>query len=299
MLKAVDELDYKPNIFAQNLGSNSTHTIGLLVPRIDNPFFANIASIIIREAHKYTYPVMVIDTVENPHEEDAALDTLITRNVDGIIVAPCSESPTRLLEIADKKPLVLVDRYYEDADLSYVATDNYAGALEATNLLIANGHRNIMCIQGSPTSITSRMRVKGYSDAMEKAGLKDMINIRGNDYSVQNGYIETKLELMSGRPLTAILALSSTILLGSMKAIEQHGLRVPNDVSIVSFDNNVFLDYLNPSITRVCQPIEDIGVTAVKIMMDFILGLSSNQPSILLSPTLEVRNSVRMNTQQL
>lgn len=84
-----------------------------------------------------------------------------------------------------------------------------------------------------------------------------------------------------------------------MKAIEQHGLRVPNDVSIVSFDNSVFLDYLNPSITRVCQPIEDIGVTAVKIMMDFILGLSSNQPSILLSPTLEVRDSVRMNTLQL
>lgn len=293
VLKAVKELDYRPNVAAQSLRSNSMHTIGLLVPRIDNPFFANIASIIIREAHKYTYPVMVIDTVENPLEEDAALDTLLSRNVDGIIVAPCSDSPERLREIAEKKPVVLIDRYYENEDLPYVATDNYSGAVEAVNLLIANGHRDIMCIQGSPLSITSRNRVKGYRDAMVNAGLEDFLNIRGNDYSVQNGYIETKLELLSGRPVSAIFALSSTILLGAMKAIEEQGLKVPDDISLLSFDNNVFLDYLNPSITRVCQPVEHIGIVAVKLLMDSILGLSVRQPSMLLPPTVMLRNSVR------
>ncbi len=293
VLKAVKELDYRPNVAAQSLRSNSMHTIGLLVPRIDNPFFANIASIIIREAHKYTYPVMVIDTVENPLEEDAALDTLLSRNVDGIIVAPCSDSPERLREIAEKKPVVLIDRYYENEDLPYVATDNYSGAVEAVNLLIANGHRDIMCIQGSPLSITSRNRVKGYRDAMVNAGLEDFLNIRGNDYSVQNGYIETKLELLSGRPVSAIFALSSTILLGAMKAIEEQGLKVPDDISLLSFDNNVFLDYLNPSITRVCQPVEHIGIVAVKLLMDSILGLSVRQPSMLLPPSVLLRNSVR------
>lgn len=293
VLKAVKELDYRPNVAAQSLRSNSMHTIGLLVPRIDNPFFANIASIIIREAHIYTYPVMVIDTVENPLEEDAALDTLLSRNVDGIIVAPCSDSPERLREIAEKKPVVLIDRYYENEDLPYVATDNYSGAVEAVNLLIANGHRDIMCIQGSPLSITSRNRVKGYRDAMVNAGLEDFLNIRGNDYSVQNGYIETKLELLSGRPVSAIFALSSTILLGAMKAIEEQGLKVPDDISLLSFDNNVFLDYLNPSITRVCQPVEHIGIVAVKLLMDSILGLSVRQPSMLLPPTVLLRNSVK------
>lgn len=293
VMKAVKELDYRPNVAAQSLRSNSMHTIGLLVPRIDNPFFANIASIIIQEAHKYTYPVMVIDTVENPLEEDAALDTLLSRNVDGIIVAPCSDSPERLREIAEKKPVVLIDRYYETADLPYVATDNYSGAVEAVNLLIANGHKNIMCIQGSPLSVTSRNRVKGYRDAMVSAGLEDFVNIRGNDYSVQNGYIEMKLELLSGRPVSAVFALSSTILLGAMKAIEEQGLKVPDDVSLVSFDNNVFLDYLNPPITRVCQPVEHIGIVAVKLLMDAILGLSVRQPSMLLPPTVMPRDSVR------
>lgn len=293
VMKAVKELDYRPNVAAQSLRSNSMHTIGLLVPRIDNPFFANIASIIIREAHKYTYPVMVIDTVENPLEEDAALDTLLSRNVDGIIVAPCSESPERLREIAEKKPVVLIDRYYENEDLPYVATDNYSGAVDAVNLLIANGHRDIMCIQGSPLSVTSRNRVKGYRDAMVNAGLEDFVNIRGNDYSVQNGYIETKLELLSGRPVSAIFALSSTILLGAMRAIEEQGLKVPDDISLLSFDNNVFLDYLNPSITRVCQPVEHIGIVAVKLLMDSILGLSVRQPSMLLPPSMLLRNSVK------
>lgn len=293
VLKAVKELDYRPNVAAQSLRSNSMHTIGLLVPRIDNPFFANIASIIIREAHKYSYPVMVIDTVENPLEEDAALDTLLSRNVDGIIVAPCSETPERLREIAEKKPVVLIDRYYESEDLPYVAADNYSGAVEMANLLIANGHRHIMCIQGPPLLITSRNRVKGYRDAMVSAGLEDFVNIRGNDYSVQNGYIETKLELLSGRPVTAIFALSGTILLGAMKAIEEQGLRVPDDISLVSFDNNVFLDYLNPPITRVCQPVEHIGIVAVKILMDSILGLSIRQPSMLLPPTVMLRNSIK------
>ena len=150
-----------------------------------------------------------------------------------------------------------------------------------------------MCIQGSPLSITSRNRVKGYRDAMVSAGLEDFVNIRGNDYSVQNGYIETKLELLSGRPVSAIFALSSTILLGAMKAIEEQGLKVPDDISLVSFDNNVFLDYLNPPITRVCQPVEHIGIVAVKLLMDSILGLSIRQPSMLLPPTVTLRNSIR------
>lgn len=293
VMKAIKDLDYSPNYAAQSLRSSSMHTIGLLVPRIDNPFFANIASIVIQEAHKFTYPVMVIDTCENPVEEDRALDTLLQRNVDGIIMAPCSETPERLREIAEQKPIVLIDRYFEDEDLPYVATDNYSGAFDATKLLIENGHRDIICIQGAPLSVTSRNRVRGYRDAMTNAGLEANIRIRGNEYSTQNGYIETKLELLSGSPVTAVFALSSTILLGALRAIEEQGLKVPDDISIISFDNNIFLDYLNPPISRVCQPLEHIGVLSVKLLMDSILGLEDRQPSVMLPPTLIRRGSVR------
>lgn len=294
--KAIKELNYRPNHIAQSLRSSSTHTIGLLIPRIENPFFSNIASIIIQEANKFTYPVMVIDTCENPLDEDRALDTLLARNVDGIIMAPCSDNPQRILQFAEQIPVVLIDRYYEDqpdGQLPYVATDNYAGAFEATQLLIANGHRNILCIQGSPFSITSRKRVQGYCDAMTKAGLEENINVRGNDFSTQNGYIETKLALMSGNPVTAIFALSSTILLGSLKAVQEQNRKVPDDISMVSFDNNIFLDYLNPPVTRICQPIDYLGIVAVKMLMDSILGKETAQSSILLQPTLTYGASVR------
>ena len=133
---------------------------------------------------------------------------------------------------------------------------------------------------------------------MARAGLEQHINIRGNDFSAQNGYIETKLELLSGKPVSAIFALSSTILLGTMKAIEEQGYAIPRDISLISFDNNLFLDYLNPSITRVCQPIEHIGIVSVKLLMDSILGLSIKQPSMMLPPTIALRNSIRMLSPQ-
>lgn len=291
--KAVKELDYRPNFSAQSLRRSSVHTLGLLVPSIENPFFANIASLVIREAHKYTYPVMVIDTGESPLEEENALETLMARNVDGIIAAPSSETPGRFSEIAEHIPVVLIDRYFEDVDIPYVTTDNYLGAYKATELLINKGHRDIMCLQGSPLSITTRKRVLGYSDAMRTAGLEAHMTISGNEYSIQSGYIETKLRILSGKPLTAIFAQSSTILLGAIKAIREHGLRIPEDISIISFDNNVFLDYLNPAITRVAQPIENLGIIATKLMVDSVLGSETRQSSIMLLPTLIEGASIR------
>lgn len=292
IMKAVRELNYRPNFVAQGLRNSSTHTIGLLVPGIDNPFFANIANAVINEAHKYTYPVMIIDTHESPKDEDQAIDTLLSRNVDGIIMVPSSDSPARLMELAKEKPLVLIDRYFDGYDLPYVATDNYRGAIDATNLLLDAGHKDIMCIQGTPQSVTSRRRVQGYMDALSCADLTDRAIVCGNEFSVQNGYVETKLALNSGMRFSAIFALSNTILLGAVKAISEHGLSIPGDVSIVSFDDNLYLDYLNPPVTRISQPIESISMVAVKMLMDRILGTNNSPGGILLQPSVVYRSSV-------
>lgn len=291
--EAARKLEFRPNYAAQSLRRNLFHTIGLLVPKIDNPFFANIASIVIREADKYTFPVMLIDTGESPVEEENALEMLLSRNVDGIIAAPSSENPDRFLKMSEHMPVVLIDRYFEDTNLTYVATDNYKGAYDATKLLIGSGHRDILCLQGAPLSITSKKRVQGYSDAMTEAGLADKITISGNEYSVQSGYVETRLRLMSKKPPTAILACSSTIMLGAMKAINENGLRIPDDISIISFDNNVFLDYLNPPITRIAQPIEHIGMVATKLLIDSILGTEEWKPGIILPPEIIPGASVK------
>lgn len=292
IMDAVRKLNYRPNYVAQSLRNCATRTIGLLVPCIDNPFFANIASAVIGEAHKYSYPVMVIDTHESVKDEDEAINTLLSRNVDGIIMVPSSDDPARLVELAREKPLVLIDRYFDQCDLSYVATDNYKGALEATELLIKAGHTDIMCIQGTPQSITSQRRVQGYLDALEKAGLAGNTMICGNEFSTQNGYVETKLALNMGKKISAIFALSNTILLGAIKAISEHGLKVPEDLSIVSFDDNIYLDFLNPPVTRISQPIESISIVAVKMLMDRIKDNPVPAGGILLQPSIVLRQSV-------
>ena len=135
--------------------------------------------------------------------------------------------------------------------------------------------------------------MQGYSDAMTDAGFVDRIAISGNEYSIQSGYVETRLRLMSKKPPTAILACSSTIMLGAVKAINENGLKIPDDISIISFDNNVFLDYLNPPITRIAQPIEHIGMVATKLLIDSILGTEEWKPGIILPPEIIAGASIK------
>jgi LacI family transcriptional regulator len=294
ILGVVKELNYKPNYFAQSLRKSKTHTIGLLVPHINNPFFANIANVVIREAQKFNYMVILIDTMEKGVLEDDAVDTMLSRNIDGLIIVPSGEDPQKLESISLETPIVLIDRYFENNKLPYVSTNNYKGAYEATKLLLESGHRRILCIQGPRISSTTKEQVRGFMDAMHEFGHQDEAFIRGNDFSIQNGYIETKMMLSSGIRATAIFALSNMILLGVVKALKEHKLNIPNDISIISFDDNLYLDYLDPPISRVVQPIEEIGMIAVKMLMQKITDNKDLNFEILLEPTIIKRESIKL-----
>ena len=291
ILQSVKELDYQPDVVAQSLRNNTTYTIGLLVPHIDNPFFANIASVVIREAQRYNYTVMLIDTLEDPVQENKAIDSLLSRKIDGIVLVPTGENPSKLEEISTKTPIVLIDRYFKKHNLPYVATDNYIGAYQATKLLLDSGHSKILCIQGPDISITTKERVRGYMDALREVGYQDYAMIKGNEFSIQNGYIETKLALNSTTKPTAIFALSSTI-----KALNEHKIRIPQDMSIISFDDNLYLDYLNPPITSIAQPLENIGIIAVKMLMQNIAEETELHSKILLKPNIIKRDSITILT---
>lgn len=294
ILKAAKEVNYRPNFFAQNLRKKSNKTIGLVIPHIDNPFFANLSSIIISEAQKYDYTVIFIDTQENPKLEEKALDSMITRNLDGIILVPCGDNPTRLEEISKNIPLMLVDRYFENSNLSYVSTDNYDGAYQATKLLLDSGHKNILCIQGPVISVTTKERLRGCHEAVRDAGGYANLEIRGNEFSIRNGYIETKLVLSSNPRPTAIFALSNTILLGAIGALKEHNIAIPEEISLISFDDNLFLDYLNPPITRIAQPISNLGIVAIKLLIQKINNNTNVQSTLLLHPNIIKRDSVKL-----
>ncbi len=233
ILRVAQKLDLKLNFVAQSLRNGSSHTVGLVIPYIRNPFFANLASTIISEANNYEYTVMLIDTQENPELEAKAIDTMIGRNIDGIILVPCGSDSAFLEEANKTTPIILVDRYFENSSLPYVATDNYNGAFQGMQLLLESGHKNILCIQGPQISITSKERIRGCKDAAQAFGSDINLIIKGNEFSIQNGYIETKLSLTDNSNITAIFALSNTILLGSLEALKENHKNVPQEMSII------------------------------------------------------------------
>ncbi|MDD6365047.1 MAG: LacI family DNA-binding transcriptional regulator [Bacteroidales bacterium] len=270
VLAEAKRCEYVPSALAQSLRTKKSKMIGLLLPSVSNPFFADMASVIIAELDKFGYMTIVVDTMESEVRMVDNARALIHRNVDGIIAVPCGDSPVALERIEKDVPVVLVDRYYPNTRLSYVTTNNFKGSFDACKLLISKGYKRIVCIQGELWSTPNKERVSGYMSAMRESGLEEEAMVVGNEFSSQNGYLETKL-LMSipSRP-EAIFALSNTIALGALKAVREVGMRVPKDVALLSFDDNAYMDYMTPSITRVSQPVDDMAKLSVKILLDSI-----------------------------
>lgn len=293
VIEEAQRCHYSPNIIARNLRTNRTNTIGLLMPSVANPYFADLSSIIISQANMKGYTTIVTDSRENEERQKENIAMLVSRRVEGIIAAACGDNPSLLEEINKTTiPVILVDRPLRNSHLPHVTTNNYTGGFDATNHLIRNGHKRIACIQGVKTSVPNRKRVAGYMDALKRVGLEENAVVVGNEFSLQNGYLETKLLLNSKPAPTAIFTLSNTIGLGAIKAIREAGLRIPEDISLVVFDNNIYMDYLIPPITRVSQPVEEMAKLAVKLLFESIESDKRLSTQIELAPELIARDSV-------
>ena len=284
----VKRCNYTPSLLAKGLRTNRTDTIGLLIPNIENSFFAGVAGVVIRESRNYNYKVVVVDTQEDERNEQDGLSALLARRVDGIVAAPCGSNSELL-----SSPKSHIGAQTRNGLISYVTTDNYRGAVMATEYLLENGHRRIACIQGTPHSMPVRDRVRGFGDTLRAHGLGDRIVVTGEDFSVQNGYLETKLALAREERPTAIFALSNLILLGVVKAVHESGLRIPDDISVVSFDDNMLFNYLDPAITCIGQPTDEIGTLAVKLLIRAVREPGAAPSHLHLPPSLIIRRSVR------
>jgi len=272
ILELAKELNYTPNPIAKSLRERRTNTIGLVIPDISNPFFASIAQNIENEARKFGYTIMLCDSGEDTNQEAELIKILINRRVDGFIICPVGISSEHLGVIFKKKiPIVIVDRYFRGLNCSYVVSDNYRGAYDAVNYLIKCGHRVIGCVQGLIGTSVNSDRVQGYKDALIHNGIEvDRTLITGDSFGEKNGYIATKLLLNRERKPTAILALSNLISLGALKAIKEEGLSIPQDISIISFDDQPYCEYLSPPMTMIAQQKAEMGEIAVKLLINQI-----------------------------
>jgi LacI family transcriptional regulator len=296
VLAVARELNYLPNQLARGLRLKKTQTIGLIVPDISNPFFAHVTRMIQKYAQDAGYSLIVCNTDESLESEIQQVNLLRGKGVDGYIIMPVGLEQAHIVELVESnKPLVFLDRYFTNLNANAVIVDNYSGTYKGTEYLIQNGHRDIAIIQGLPNTSTNTARVRGYREALANHGIP--VNERylvGNDFRKDNGYIETKILLGSDRPPTAIFTMSDLITLGALEAIYEQGMQIPDDISIIAFDDIDFAPFLKAPLTAVRQPKELMGRVAVKLLIEDIKmrGKSSKQ-SIVLKPDLVFRESVR------
>ena len=293
VMKVVRESGYVFRRSAQILRKSSSRTIGLLVPSVSNPYFAEMASIIVSEAYAKGYTVCIMDANENPERFSECIQMLDVAGVSGIIAVPCGDCEGLLEKVGSHTPTVLLDRYFSRTLLPFVTCNNYQGGLDATMELLRAGCRRIVAIKGPLSSVPSQERVRGFWKAVSDAGLSDECSVVGDAFSLHCGYVETRLLLSGQNRPDGIFALSNTILLGVVKAIREAGLSVPEDVSLISFDDNLFMGYMSPSVTRIAQPVQDMASLAFKLLLDRIAGQTQSASHVMLSPTLVAGQSIR------
>jgi LacI family transcriptional regulator len=292
-------LNISPNQIAKSLRLQRTKTLGLIVPNIANPFFGTLARHIELEARKRGYFILLCDSGQSEVAESESLRLLSARNVDGIIAAPLGGECTHFKQMHKSgKPMIVVDRYFSDMSMPCVTSDNYKASLEGMEYLIENGHRNIACIQGLPSSAISADRLRGYKDGLAKFNIPlDETLIVGDDFDQQRGYIETKLLLKRATKPSAIFSLGSSMAFGALMAIVEEGLKVPDDISLMAFDEQPYFAFLDPPLTAIAQQNAAMGEIAVKIILDQIEGKCNyGEKRVLLPTKLNIRKSVKRLT---
>lgn len=297
VLDTAREYNYVPNQLARGLKLKKTSTIGLIIPDISNPFFADIAQSIEFEARKNGYSLILCDSGEDIVLENELITLLQSHKVAGIIIAPVGTKYDHLLlTYKSGTALVIVDRSFPEIDLPSICSDNYQGSFEAVNYLIFMGHKRIACIQGIPESFPNKERVLGYMDALNKNKIPfDQSLIVGRDFSRENGYKQTRLIFSVKDPPTAIFALSNLISLGVLQAVNEIGIKIPEDLSLISFDEQPYSAYLGTPMTTISQKKSEMGQFAVDILINQINDTEYNNKSVnmKLKTTLIIRNSVK------
>jgi LacI family transcriptional regulator len=293
VLDAMAQLNYRPNALARSLRQGKTNTLGLILPDSANPFFAEISRSIEDEAFNKGYSVFLCNTERDIQRELFYVDVLSKRQVDGIIFVAAGDQKDSLDFLAREGiPVVMIDRYIQNVQVDAVLPDHQMGGFLATEHLIQLGHTRIACIAGPSRITPSAERITGYRNALEQANIPygEKLLMRG-DYHSQSGMdITHSILQMDPRP-TAIFALNDLMALGALRAAAEAGCSVPRDLAVVGYDDLELSQFTNPPLTTIAQPKKEIGVQAVRLLVERISQNSRPPCRIVLPPELIVRRS--------
>ena len=297
IIKIANELNYRPNKLAVGLITKKTNTIGLIVPDISNNYFGELAKGAEHEAGKSKYNIILSNTNDNPEKDLEYMNLLLDQSVDGIIMASSAnsvdENAKKCFQLMEQcqKPFVLVDRIKIGEKYTSVSVDHELGGYIATKYLIDNGHTKIGCITGPLGILNSRLRFLGYKKALEdyKISFKAKYVEEGN-YHIEEG--ERLAKRLFDCNVTAIFAFNDLMAYGVYKAASEHGLRIPEDISVIGFDDLLYSSIMEVPLTTIRQPAYDIGETAVQKVIELSNNENTSNESIIYKPELIIRNSV-------
>jgi DNA-binding LacI/PurR family transcriptional regulator len=289
------ELNYQPSMLASALTGKKTFTIGLLIPDLVNPFFAELARNVEDRAHDLGFNLVICNTDNDMNKEVKYIQLLRQKSVDGIIVATGVRNDAFLKElIVQNVPIALVAREMSVLAASTVLVDDFAGGYSATSHLIELGHKRIAIISENINVTSSKERVRGYRHALEEAGiLFDEELVIVSDFSVETGKkVALKLLDWPTRP-TAIFACNDLLAIGAMQAAKERKINVPDQLSIVGFDNTILATITDPPMTTIAQPIQEMGHQVVNLITQEINSEKSVKQRVVLLPELIVRGSTK------
>ncbi len=298
VMDAVTELDYRPNIFAQSLASGQSMTIGVLTQNFGSPFYDGILRGILEGLEESNYWPLFVDGRWQTKIEQRALNMLLDRQVDGIIVLGGQTPEAVLCEIAQQKPLIVVARKLESLQDHNIYVNNFEAAYRAVSYLIERGHRDIVHITADMNYSAAVddifERYRGYKQALLDGDIEPdpRLLVEGN-LQQQSGVLAIEMLLGRGRAFNAIFAANDQMAFGACLALYRRGIRVPDEVSIVGFDDESSSAYMIPPLTTVRQPAVEMGQAAAKAILDIINGKSPEKK--VFDAELIIRESVARN----
>ncbi len=300
VIELARKLNYQPNLLALNLLRNRTNLIGVIVPEITSYFFSSVISGIQDLLNPLGVNMIIGQSNESYNEEKSIVNTFASIRVDGFLISPSSETKNfdHLQMLTDNNiPLVIFDRDCEGIDVDKVFVDEYKGAFQAVEHLVKTGCRRIAHIAGSSTLSTSRHRLEAYKDALKLHNIpvNEEYIVESEGFAPEHGIDPTKKLLALPNPPDAIFTINDGVAIGSMYVIKNSGIVIPDQISVIGFDDDPHSSYFKPSLSTVWQPTYEMGMLSARILMKRVN--SNNDLSKIrvekLFPELIVRGSSR------
>lgn len=290
--RAIQILNYHPNKLAQQFRTQETRNILVIVPEIGNTFYHDILSGIEDAAEKSGYHVLIADTRNNARLEEHFFESLVQKQIDGLITFSARMDPREIKRYADQFPIVVACRYFDEILLPNVTIDNTKATKDIVTYLLNLGHTKICYIAGDSNILLYQDRLKGYISALESRNIPvDQSLIIECAPGMKGGYDAMTKLLGSFARFTAVVAGGDTMAVGAINALRDYNFRVPDDVAVVGFDDIDLSSLFEPTLTTVRQPKYLIGIRSMEKLLDIIAGKPSLTQRDVLDYELIIRKS--------